>query len=111
MDLRDLWKMEDKFVKNLIAIHYKQAEADFTLSFRVARRFSKSVASQINFVMSFSARHLSLNRLLRDAFRKVDGTGGTNDAAEVTTDTLGADNAWLTRGAVEDDGLMAAVVA
>ncbi len=30
---------------------------------------------------------------LRDAFSKVDGTGGADNAAEVTTDTLGADDA------------------
>ena len=47
----------------------------------------------------------------RDALGLGDGTGGTDDAAEVATDTLGADDAGLARGAVEDDGLMAAVVA
>ena len=58
-----------------------------------------------------SFRYRLSSVFLRYAFRKVDGTGGTDDAAEVATDALGADDAGLARGAVEDDGLMAAVVA
>ena len=54
---------------------------------------------------------VSFCTFFRDAFSKVDGTGGADNAAEVTTDTLGADDAGLAGFAVEDNGLMAAVVA
>lgn len=82
---------------------------DITLNAKEVGLFAFHPCKNTNFSCIMTCR---LSRVfLRDAFRKVDGTGGTDDAAEVATDTLGADNAGLTRGAVEDDGLMAAVVA
>jgi hypothetical protein len=44
-------------------------------------------------------------------FRHADGTRGTDEAAEVTTDTLRTHDTGLTRLFVEDDSLMAAITA
>ena len=47
----------------------------------------------------------------RDALGLGDGTGGTDEAAEVTADTLGTDDMGLTGDGVEGDGLMTTVTA
>ena len=49
--------------------------------------------------------------LFGDALRYTDSTHGTDEAAEVTTDTLGTHDTGLTGLLVEDDRLMAAITA
>ena len=48
---------------------------------------------------------------LRDTVGEADGTCGADNPAEVTAHALRPHDTWLARGGVEDNGLMAAVVA
>ena len=48
---------------------------------------------------------------LRNAFCLTDGTSGTDEAAEMTTHALSADDARLAGITIEDNGLMATIVA
>lgn len=47
----------------------------------------------------------------RDAFRKADGTGGAYEAAEVATYTLRTHDTGQTGLSVEDNRLMATIIA
>ena len=81
----------------------------FNVCLTCGRNFSRSAKLKPVWLCSLLIEIFIYLLFLLDSLGNADGARGADQAAEVTADTLGDNDAGLTVGCVEDDGLMAAV--